>query len=379
MEIVENLQQVFAIETRIQDQLYAFAGRLLWFTGLTLVAVFIGRTLPAWLQWGVHRFAPPAIAELYERVVDPLRMLIIRSGILVITAININLFRPYPGLYEFLKLAVYLPLTLTVAWLLSRLVRQIFRLYGVKILQHFHRQAEDFLLMGETIANIIIGFFAVVFFAQSQSINLMSILTGVGIGGIAVAFAAKEVLSQVVGTVLIYLDRPYVPGEYIRANFNPRDEDIYGRIESIGIRSTKIRLAAKNTLLIAPNSLMARMDVENVSRGRKVMVLFYLDFSKILNDSEEALVYKAIEDSLHKELSDVDSSSTQIALFQLEEQPGTRARISLFVKGASDKSIMLRKRLIEIANQSLRERLQAESLQFEFAEPTIYVDAPMTL
>jgi MscS family membrane protein len=109
------------------------------------------------------------------------------------------------------------------------------------------------------------------------------------------------------------------------------------------------------------------------------MVLFYLDFSKILNDSEEALVYKAIEDSLHKELSDVDSSSTQIALFQLEEQPGTRARISLFVKGASDKSIMLRKRLIEIANQSLRERLQAESLQFEFAEPTIYVDAPMTL
>ena len=379
MEIVENLQQVFAIETRIQDQLYAFAGRLLWFTGLTLVAVFIGRTLPAWLQWGVHRFATPAIVEPYERVVAPLRILIIRSGILVITAININLFRPYPGFYDFLKLAVYFPLTLTVAWLLSRLVRQIFRLYGVKILQHFHRQAEDFLLMGETIANIIIGFFAVVFFAQSQSINLMSILTGVGIGGIAVAFAAKEVLSQVVGTVLIYLDRPYVPGEYIRANFNPRDEDIYGRIESIGIRSTKIRLAAKNTLLIAPNSLMARMDVENVSRGRKVMVLFYLDFSKILNDSEEALVYKAIEDSLHKELSDVDSSSTQIALFQLEEQPGTRARISLFVKGASDKSIMIRKRLIEIANQSLRERLQAESLQFEFAEPTIYVDAPMTL
>ncbi|MFB6276808.1 MAG: mechanosensitive ion channel domain-containing protein, partial [Halothece sp.] len=171
---------------------------------------------------------------------------------------------------------------------------------------------------------------------------------------------------------------------HFKSNFHhlkhhPRDEDIYGRVESIGIRSTKIRLAAKNTLLIAPNSLMARMDVENVSRGKKVMVLFYLDFSKILTDSEEALVYKAIEDSLHKELSDVDSSSTQIALFQLEEQPGTRARISLFVKGASDKSIIIRKRLVEIANQSLTERLQAESLQFKFAEPTIYMDSPMTL
>ncbi|MFB6274832.1 MAG: mechanosensitive ion channel family protein, partial [Halothece sp.] len=238
MEIVENLQQVFAIETGIQDQLYAFAGRLLWFTGLTLVALLLGRALPTCLKWGMYRFTPSAIVESYERVVAPLRILIIRSGILVITAININLFRPYPGLYEFLKLAVYLPLTLTVAWLLSRLVRQIFRLYGVKILQHFHRQAEDFLLMGETLANIVIGFFATIFFAQTQSINLMSLLTGIGIGGIAVAFAAKEVLSQVVGTVLIYLDRPYVSGEYIRANFNPRDEDIYGRVESIGIRST---------------------------------------------------------------------------------------------------------------------------------------------
>lgn len=379
MDILESLQQTLAIDPELQDQLFDFIRRIFWFVVLTIVAYIVGIALPSWFQWGINRFAPQVIIEPYNRVVNPLRVLIIRSGILVIIAININIFRPYPGLYEFLKLVVYLPLTIIVAWLLSRLVRQVVRVYGVNLMQSLNRDMDDFLLMGESIANVLIGFFAVIFFAQSQSINLMSILTGVGIGGVAVAFAAKEVLSQVVGTVLIYLDRPYVPGEYIRANFNPRDEDIYGRIESIGIRSTKIRLAAKNTLLIAPNSLMARMDVENVSRGRKVMILFYLDFPNTLNDAEKALVYKAIEESLHRELSDVDASSTQIALFELEDQPGTRARISLFVKGATEKSIMIRKRLVEVANQSLTERLQAENLQFEFAEPTIYVDAPMTL
>jgi len=379
MEILENLQQNLAIDINLRWQLLNFAIRLGWFVLLTLVAVFLGRALPSLIQWGIDRFALKFLIEPYERVVIPLRGLIVRSGILIITAINIKLFQPYPGLYEFLRFVVYLPLTVVVAWFLSRLVRQVVRVYGIKILQNFRRDADDFLIIGESLANFIIGFFAVIFFAQSQSINIISILTGVGIGGVAVALAAKEVLSQVIKTILMYLDRPYIPGEYIRANFNFLDEDIYGRVESIGIRSTKIRLAAKNTLLIAPNSLMARMDVENVSRGKKIMILFYLDFFKQLNDREKALVHQAIEDSLHNKLSDVDSSSTQIALFELEEQAGTRARISLFVKGANEKSIMIRKRLVEIANQSLTNRLQAENLQFEFAEPTIYVDAPMTM
>lgn len=380
MDILESLQQILAIDADIQEQLFDFIRRLFSFIIVIIVAYLVGRALPSSLQWCINRFAPKFLVEPYERIVTPLRALIVRSGILAITAIAIELlFRPYPGLYDFFKLVVYLPLTITVAWLLSRLVRQLLRVYGVKILQNFNRNMDDFLLIGESVANMVIGFFAVIFFAQSQSINLMSLLTGVSIGGVAVAFAAKEILSQVVGTVLIYLDRPYVPGEYIRANFNFLDEDIYGRIESIGIRSTKIRLAAKNTLLIAPNSLMARMDIENVSRGNKVMILFYLDFDKVLSDSENALVYQAIEDSLYQELSNVDSGSTQITLFKPEDQPRSRARISLFVKGASEKSIMIRKRLVEIANQSLTKKLQAENLKFEFAEPTVYVDSPMTL
>jgi MscS family membrane protein len=379
MDIFESLQQTLTIDPGFQDQLLSFLIRLGWFVGFTLLTLLVGRFLPVWLQWGINHFFPKAIGDFYSQVVVPLRDLLVRSLILGIMAVNINWFQPYSGLHEFLRLIVYLPLTITVAWFLSRLMRQVIRVYGVKLIQTSNRDIDDFLLIGESVANVVIGFLAVIFFAQTQSVNLMSILTGVGIGGVAVAFAAKEVLSQVVGTVLIYLDRPYVPGEYIRANFNPRSNDIYGRIESIGIRSTKIRLAAKNTLLIAPNSLMARMDVENVSRGRKVMVLFYLDFAKILNDWENALVYKVIEESLHKELSDVDSDATQIVLFEREEQLGTRVRISLFVKGATDKSIMIRTRLLEIANQSITEQLGAENLQFEFAEPTIYVDSPMTL
>jgi MscS family membrane protein len=379
MDILENLQQALAIDAGWQRELLTFGTRLGWFVFLTFLAVLIGRTLPSFIRWSFHRFAPPPWHEPYERLMTPLRPLLIRTGILTVTAININLLRVYPGLYDFFSLVVYLPLTITLAWFLSRLVRQITRLYGVKLIQRSNREADDFLIVGETVANVVISFFAVLLFAQSQSINLVSLLTGVSIGGIAVAFAAKEVLSQIVGSIILYLDRPYLPGEYIRANFNPRGADIYGRVESIGIRSTKIRLAAKNTLLIAPNSLMVSMDVENVSRAMKVMILFYLDFSKVLDESEYALVYKVVEETFQQELSNLDSGGTQIVLFEPEDQTGTRARINLFVRGANEKSLAIRKRLVEIANESITEQLQSEGLSFEFAEPMIYVDSPVTL
>jgi len=379
MDILDFLQQTLAIEEGWRMELLIFATRWGWFIALTLLAYLIGRSIPAFLNWSVDRFAPKALVEPYDRLVIPLQPLIVRSGFLAVTAININLFRSYSGLYDFLQLVVYLPLILTVAWLFSRFVRQLSRLYGVRIVQHLNREADDLIIVGETVINVVIGFFAVVFFAQTQNINLASLLTGVSIGGIAIAFAAKEVLSQVVGAIILYLDRPFVPGEYVRANFNPRDEDIYGRVESIGIRSTKIRLAAKNTLLIAPNSLMVSMDVENISRGTKVMVLFCLDFPKVLNESEYALVYKVIDQSFAKELSAIDSGGTQIVLFEPEDQSGTRARINLFISGSSEKSIVIRKRLVEIANESITEQLRIEGLQFEFAEPTIYVDSPITL
>jgi small-conductance mechanosensitive channel len=57
-------------------------------------------------------------------------------------------------------------------------------------------------------------------FAQSQNVNLIGLLAGVCIGGIAIAFAAQKTLEQLIDTLVLYLDRPFVPGEYIRVNFN---------------------------------------------------------------------------------------------------------------------------------------------------------------
>jgi MscS family membrane protein len=171
----------------------------------------------------------------------------------------------------------------------------VIRLYGVNLVKRISDEVNDIILVFETIIDVMIGFFAITIFAQTRNFNFLALLTGLGIVATGVAFAAQEALGQIIGTIVLYLDRPYIPGEYVRINFNIHAEDVYGRIESIGIRSTKIRVAVSNTLLIVPNSIMASKDIENVSRGTKVMVLIYIDFSRLLTDPESALVAQIVE------------------------------------------------------------------------------------
>ena len=234
------------------------------------------------------------------------------------------------------------------------------------------------LLVFETIVNVIIGFIAVVTFAQNQNINLIGLLAGVGIGGLAVAFASQKILEQLIGTIVLYLDRPFIPGDYIRVSLNPHAEDVYGRIESIGLRSTKLRTVAKSTLVIIPNSILANLDIENITRGKKVMVLLYLDFSKVLEEKEQALVEQIVNQSTDV-LFGIDPGSTKLKLFQPEDKPGTRARITFFILGSSENSIQLRKRLLELANKTISKQLKEYKIEFVMQEPTIYVESPVTI
>ncbi len=363
--------------SQIPQQFIKFSEQFLWFIFWTILLVLLGIILLWLLQFILNRWAPKVVKNVYQQVIRPINSLIHRTGFLIIFAVTINVFeKDYSAIYNFLHLIVYLILTITTAWLLSRLVRQILRSYGILLIQQISKEANDFILVGETIANVVIGLLAALFFAQSQKINLISILTGFGIGGIAVAFAAREILSQLIGTILLYLDRPYVPGEYIRANFNFQADDIYGRIESIGIRSTKIRLAAKNTLLIAPNSLMARMDVENISRGTKVMVLLYIDFAKVLSESERVFVSQVLDDSINGLLG-VEPGSIRIVLFEPDQQGITRARVSFFLLSSSTSSLNLRKQLVNMANETIAKRLTENQLEFSMEEPMLYVDSPI--
>ncbi len=102
---------------------------------------------------------------------------------------------------------------------------------------------------------------AVLVALPTLGIEITALLAFGGVGGIAVGFAAQDLLSNFFGGLMIYLDRPFAIGDWIRSP----DREIEGTVESIGWRLTLVRTFDKRPLYV-PNSAFAKLALENPSR-----------------------------------------------------------------------------------------------------------------
>ena len=98
---------------------------------------------------------------------------------------------------------------------------------------------------------------------QTLGVSISGVLAFGGIGGIAVGFAAKDLLANFFGGLMIYMDRPFAVGDWIRSP----DRNIEGTVEQIGWRLTQIRTFDQRPLYV-PNSVFATISLENPSRMR---------------------------------------------------------------------------------------------------------------
>ena len=96
---------------------------------------------------------------------------------------------------------------------------------------------------------------------QTLGMSVSGVLAFGGIGGLAIGFAAKDVLANFFGALMLYLDRPFAVGDWIRSP----DREIEGTVEQIGWRQTRIRTFDMRPLYI-PNAVFTTIAVENPSR-----------------------------------------------------------------------------------------------------------------
>lgn len=88
--------------------------------------------------------------------------------------------------------------------------------------------------------------------------NIASILTGLGIGGLALALAAQDTLANLFGSLTIFLDRPFTVGDIVKVG------EVTGKVEKVGFRSTRLRTTEK-TFVTIPNKKMTDSSVDNLT------------------------------------------------------------------------------------------------------------------
>jgi MscS family membrane protein len=131
----------------------------------------------------------------------------------------------------------------------------------------------------------------VVYGIQMLGYSISALVTGLGIGGLAVAMAAKDTLSNLFGSIMIFVDRPFKLGDWITVNGEE------GVVEEIGFRSTRIRTFAK-TVISLPNSSVVMNSINNYSRmpKRRIKMTIGLTYSSSVDQMEK--VTNSIEDYL---------------------------------------------------------------------------------
>ena len=219
-----------------------------------------------------------------------------------------------------------------IAWFTLRFLRNIEK---VIIAKHMRKRREGLDEAGIRAANKIVRVSIIITTAliafSTMGYSVSGVLAFGGIGGIAIGFAAKDMLSNFFGGLMIYLDRPFTEGDWIRSP----DREIEGTVEYIGWRQTRIRTFERRPMYV-PNSIFAQIAVENPSRMesrrlREAIGVRYDDLSKvgeIVEDIKQMLVeHTQIDDAklLIVALNKFDASSVNILVYTyVRETQGTQ-------------------------------------------------------
>ena len=150
-----------------------------------------------------------------------------------------------------------LPFVMT--WTAVRLVDLIVFWWGERLRRSGREDAIVLLRPARTAIRVTIIIVALLFWLDNMGLKVSTLLAGLGVGGLAVALAAQDTLKNLLGSVMILLDKPYRVGQRIVAKGHD------GIVEEIGLRSTRIRLLTGHQTTI-PNDEMAKIDIENIGQ-----------------------------------------------------------------------------------------------------------------
>ena len=147
-----------------------------------------------------------------------------------------------------------------ITWFLTRLTKMV-QERAIENVHHKHGPDQTSIVaIGKLVrtAVVITGGLVIL---QTMGYSISGVLAFGGIGGIAVGFAAKDMLANFFGGLMIHMDRPFKIGDWIRSP----DKNIEGTVEDIGWRQTRIRTFDLRPLYV-PNSTFIQISVENPSR-----------------------------------------------------------------------------------------------------------------
>jgi len=241
---------------------------LILFGGIILIGFILRRFFSNSFSKIVYRFIPDesiSIQDCVQLIRKPFELLIFWiflyfavQNLHVPSSWNIQPMENFGLLYLVEKLFES-ALIFTITWVIVRLMKVVILVAQEKWNGADQKSKQQFIpFLNDLSMVFIITAAGFVFLGRIFEVDVVALITGLGIGGLALALAARETLENLFASFTIFLDLPFVVGDSIQIG------SISGDIEKIGFRSTRLR-GADGNLILVPNRLLTSQSLENMS------------------------------------------------------------------------------------------------------------------
>ncbi|MGM0602704.1 MAG: mechanosensitive ion channel family protein [Bacillota bacterium] len=206
---------------------------------------------------------------------------------------------------------------------------------------------------------VIIWFAALLFILDNLNIEITGLITGLGIGGIAVAFAAQAILADIFNYFTIFFDKPFDIGDFVIVG------DYKGTIEHIGIKTTRIRSLSGEQLVISNTDLM-NSRINNYKRMQRRRINF--SFGVTYDTPLEKL--KLIPEMVESIIKEIDKTEFDRAHFN---EYGNYSLIYQVVYFINDSDYKIYMDIQQNINFRLREKFDQAGITFAYPTQTIHI------
>lgn len=217
-----------------------------------------------------------------------------------------------------------------------------------------------------TLLRIIIVMLGFVTIAKEWNYDISGFVASLGIGSLAVAFAAKDALANVFGSLIIILDKPFKIGDWITAN------GIEGTVEKISFRSTCVRTFPQELVYI-PNSLLSNTPIINFTMRQKRRIDFILGVTYSTEAGQLQNLISQIKDFL---LSQEDTLYTDdIRVHFIEYGPSSlNIRVTCYAKTDSQAEYL---DILQDINLKVMGILEQNGVSCAFPSTSVYFENPL--
>ena len=347
------------------DQSWQWTGSELGMTFAILLGTFV-------VKWLFKHFMTRAAKRLARVTTTHLDDMLIRAvekpleWVIVVLGLYLAIYtlRPPEMIMEVLRAGFWVPFSLLTAWMIFRCVNVF-----TSMLKEWARKTDttlDDLLVPlvERALQIMVWILAALMILQNLGYSVSGLLAGLGIGGLAVALAAQKTLADVLGSIMLLVDRPFVAGDRVASP----DREIEGVVESIGFRSTRIR-TFEQTLIAIPNNRLAEFVIDNISSRpyRRVWIAVGLTY-----DTPSELMREAVSriEQLLRSHPEVSQESTILVRFNEISENSLDIMVYYFTV-TTDWAEYLRIR--EDVNLKIMEIVESLGLRLAFPTRTVHV------